>query len=94
MRGGLIRQEVGDDAAREETLETVRRVRDDADRSVQLLVAARDRKRPGPVQRELFAPLPDPVLAELRALELDDVSPRQALDLLRGWQQRARGDGK
>jgi DNA mismatch repair protein MutS len=55
------------------------------------LVAARERTTKGPVQRELFAPSPDPVLAELRALDVDDLSPRQALELLRQWQQRAGG---
>ncbi|HEX5051552.1 MAG TPA: DNA mismatch repair protein MutS [Planctomycetota bacterium] len=52
------------------------------------LVAARDRQRPGLRQKELFAPRPDPILEELRELELDDLSPRQALDLLRRWQER------
>jgi DNA mismatch repair protein MutS len=55
------------------------------------LVAARDRQRPGLKQKELFAPPPDPVVEDLRRLDLDDVSPRQALDLLRGLQQRAGG---
>ncbi|MFN9755745.1 MAG: MutS-related protein, partial [Planctomycetota bacterium] len=55
------------------------------------LVAARDRQRPGLKQKELFAPPPDPVVEDLRRLDLDDVSPRQALDLLRDLQQRAGG---
>ncbi len=49
-----------------------------------------DRARPGPRQRDLFAPPPDPVIEELRALGLDDLTPRQALDLLHQWQQRLR----
>ena len=53
------------------------------------LVAARERARPGPKQRELFAPPPDPVLAELRQLDVDDLTPRQAVELLRRWQERA-----
>ncbi len=53
------------------------------------LVAARDRARPGPRQKELFAPPPDPVLEELKKLDLDDLSPRQAVDLLRRWQERS-----
>jgi DNA mismatch repair protein MutS len=52
------------------------------------LVTARDRARPGPRQKELFAPPPDPVLEELRRLDLDAVSPRQAAELLHHWQQR------
>ncbi|MEO6596716.1 MAG: DNA mismatch repair protein MutS, partial [Planctomycetota bacterium] len=54
------------------------------------LVTARDRQRPGLRQKELFAPPLDPILEELRKLELDDLSPRQALDLLRQWQERSR----
>ncbi|MFO1077654.1 MAG: DNA mismatch repair protein MutS [Planctomycetota bacterium] len=53
------------------------------------LVTARERQRPGPKQRELFAPPPDPLIDELRRLDLDDLSPRQALDLLQRWQERA-----
>ncbi|MBM3974529.1 MAG: DNA mismatch repair protein MutS [Planctomycetes bacterium] len=52
------------------------------------LVAARDRQRPGIKQKELFAPPPDPIVEELRALDLDGLTPRQALDLLRTWQER------
>ncbi len=52
------------------------------------LVAARDRQRPGLKQKELFAPPPDPMVAELRQLDLDNLTPRQALDLLRQWQER------
>jgi DNA mismatch repair protein MutS len=52
------------------------------------LVSARDRARPGPKQRELFAPPPDPLLDELRQLDVDDISPRQAVEMLRAWQQR------
>jgi DNA mismatch repair protein MutS len=54
------------------------------------LLAGRGHGRAGPRQRELFAPGPDPVLAELQRLDLDDLSPRQALELLRQWQERAR----
>ncbi len=57
------------------------------------LVAARDRQGPGPVQRELFAPPPSPLLEELRALALDDLTPRQALELLRRWQEGTRQEG-
>ncbi|MBL8727273.1 MAG: DNA mismatch repair protein MutS [Planctomycetes bacterium] len=52
------------------------------------LVAARDRARPGPQQRELFAAPPDPVLEELRQLDVDGISPREAAELLRTWQHR------
>jgi DNA mismatch repair protein MutS len=52
------------------------------------LVAARDRARPGPKQRELFAAPPDPLLDELRQLDVDGISPREAVETLRQWQQR------
>ncbi len=55
------------------------------------LVTARDRKRPGPKQKELFAPPPDPLIAELRALDVDGLSPREALALLARWKERAGG---
>ena len=54
------------------------------------LVAARDRHRPGLKQKELFAPPVDPVLEELQQLCLDDLTPRQAMDLLRQWQDRTK----
>ena len=53
------------------------------------LVVARDRARPGMKQKELFAPPPDPIVEELRQLDLDEVTPRQAAELLQKWQQRA-----
>jgi DNA mismatch repair protein MutS len=52
------------------------------------LVTARDRVRPGMKQKELFAPPPDPIVEELGKLDLDELSPRQALELLRQWQER------
>ncbi|MFN8823598.1 MAG: DNA mismatch repair protein MutS [Planctomycetota bacterium] len=52
------------------------------------LVTARDRARPGMKQKELFAPPPDPIVEELGKLDLDELSPRQALELLRQWQER------
>jgi DNA mismatch repair protein MutS len=55
----------------------------------QALVASRDRRVPGPKQKELFAPPSDPLVEELRALDLDGLTPRQALELLTKWQERA-----
>ncbi|MCR9246451.1 MAG: DNA mismatch repair protein MutS [bacterium] len=52
------------------------------------LVDARERRRPGPKQNELFAPPPEPLVEELRELDLDDMTPRQALELLQRWQER------
>jgi len=52
------------------------------------LVTARG--RPGPRQRELFTPPTDPVIDELRRLDVDAISPRQAADLLRQWQERTK----
>jgi len=55
------------------------------------LVGARERQKPGPKQRELFAPPPDPVVDELKALDLDEITPRQAVDWLRERQQGMEG---
>jgi DNA mismatch repair protein MutS len=52
------------------------------------LVTKSQRRQKGPQQRELFAPPTDPVLDELQKLDLDDISPRRALELLQHWQQR------
>ncbi len=54
------------------------------------LVASRDRQRPGPRQRELFAPPPEPIVDELRDLDLDGLTPRDAVEWLRAWQARVR----
>ncbi len=54
------------------------------------LVETRDRQRPGLKQKSLFAPPPDPLVEELQNLDLDAVSPRQAVDLLRSWQERSK----
>ncbi|MBL8751898.1 MAG: DNA mismatch repair protein MutS [Planctomycetes bacterium] len=54
------------------------------------LVTARERAKPGLKQKELFAPPPDPIVEELRRLDLDDLTPRAAADLLRSWQQRVK----
>ena len=51
---------------------------------------------PGPVpadQLALFTPTEDPVVAELKALDVDGLSPREALARLAELQQRARGRG-
>ena len=53
------------------------------------LVSARARKRPGPRQRELFHAPVDPIVAELEQLDVDGLSPRQALDLLARLKQQA-----
>ena len=45
----------------------------------------------GPKQKSLFGPPPEPVVEELKALDLDAITPRQALDLLGQWQARVRG---
>ncbi|HEX6813726.1 MAG TPA: DNA mismatch repair protein MutS [Planctomycetota bacterium] len=65
---------------------------EEGDEVREALVAARDRQRPGMRQKELFAPPPDPILEELQRLDLDGLSPRQALDLLRVWQERRNGE--
>jgi DNA mismatch repair protein MutS len=55
------------------------------------LVAARERKKPGLKQKELFAPPPDPIVEALRALDVDGLSPREALALLAKWKEQAGG---
>ncbi|WP_049311558.1 hypothetical protein, partial [Pseudomonas aeruginosa] len=41
-----------------------------------------------PMQSDLFASLPHPVIDELSRINPDDISPRQALDLLYAWKMR------
>ncbi len=48
------------------------------------------RRQPPPVQDDLFvAPRPHPVLTELQEISPDDLTPRQALDLLYSLKQKA-----
>ncbi|MCY1348075.1 DNA mismatch repair protein MutS [compost metagenome] len=42
-----------------------------------------------PVQNDLFATLPHPVLEELQRLDPNDITPRQALELLYAWKARS-----
>ncbi|MCA8974202.1 MAG: DNA mismatch repair protein MutS [Planctomycetes bacterium] len=55
------------------------------------LIESRERNRPGMRQQELFAPPPDPIVEQLRQLDVDDLSARQALDLLRAWREEVGG---
>ena len=41
-----------------------------------------------PMQSDLFASQPHPLFEEMRKLQLDELTPRQALDLLYAWQKR------
>ncbi len=41
----------------------------------------------GPMQLSLFGPEPSPILDELRDLQVDSLTPRQALDLLYRWKE-------
>ena len=41
-----------------------------------------------PMQSDLFASLPHPVLEELQLVDPDDLSPRKALELLYAWKAR------
>jgi DNA mismatch repair protein MutS len=52
------------------------------------LVSQRDLQKPGPKQRELFLPQPEPVIEELMKIDLDELTPRQAVDWLRAQQQQ------
>lgn len=64
---------------------------DEGDDVREALVSQRDRKKPGPKQRELFAPPPEPVVDALQKLDLDDLTPRQVVDWLREQQQQLKG---
>jgi DNA mismatch repair protein MutS len=64
------------------------RLEDEGEGVRSALVAAR--ARPGPKQKELFAPPKDPVLEELDRLDVDALTPLQALQLLASWQARGR----
>jgi DNA mismatch repair protein MutS len=46
------------------------------------------REGSAPVQNDLFASLPHPLLEELMRIRPDDLSPRQALELLYAWKTR------
>jgi DNA mismatch repair protein MutS len=59
---------------------------DEGDEVREALVGAPERARTGPHQRELFAAAPPPVVEELRALDLDGLTPRQAVEWLRAQQ--------
>lgn len=61
---------------------------DDGDEVRQALVSQRDLQKPGPMQRELFVPQPEPVIEELMKIDLEDLTPRQAVDWLREQQQQ------
>ena len=52
--------------------------------------AAGSSSAPGtlPIQSDLFASLPHPLLEELRKVKPDDLTPRQALELLYSWKTR------
>ena len=43
---------------------------------------------PAPLQSDLFASLPHPVLDELAKLDLDDLTPRRALEMLYALKNR------
>ncbi|WP_448679799.1 DNA mismatch repair protein MutS [Pseudomonas nicosulfuronedens] len=45
-------------------------------------------KSPAPLQSDLFASLPHPIVEELMRVSPDDLTPRQALELLYAWKMR------
>ncbi|MFM1872804.1 MAG: hypothetical protein RL398_2226 [Planctomycetota bacterium] len=77
-------------AVLERATDVLGKLEEEGDEVREALVAERDRKKPGRRQQELFGPPPDPVLEDLRKLDVDDVSPRRALDVLRELQERSR----
>ncbi len=68
----------------------LRELESEGDEVREALVVQRDKKPSGRRQQELFGPPPDPVVEALRGLDLDDVSPRRALELLREYQEQSR----
>ena len=59
---------------------------DEGDEVREALVSQRDRSKPGPQQRELFAAAPEPLAEELNKIDIDDLTPRQAVDWIRTQQ--------
>jgi DNA mismatch repair protein MutS len=68
----------------------LKKLEEEGDQVRDALVQARDRQRPGLKQKDLFGPPLDPIVEELQKLDLDDVSPRTAVELLRQWQERSK----
>ncbi len=66
----------------------LRRLEDEGSTVREALVAEKARARPGPRQKELFSPPKDPVLEELDGLDVDALTPLQALQLLAKWRAR------
>ena len=52
------------------------------------LVTEPERHRDGPQQRELFSPAAPPIVDDLKALDLDELTPRQAVEWLRSQQDK------
>jgi DNA mismatch repair protein MutS len=61
---------------------------DESDEVREALVSRPDRGQAEPLQRELFAPATPPVIDELKELDLDELTPRQAVEWLRGQQDK------
>ena len=55
--------------------------------------AAAAERRPGPASRSSATPQPDPVVDDLQALDLDALTPLEALNRLAELQRRAQGAG-
>src|SRR5262249_42718647 len=66
---------------------------DEGDEVRNKLLASRQPPRKGPRQKDLFAPPPHPVVDELRKLDVDGLTPRQALDALAKLVERAADGG-
>ena len=64
------------------------RLDDESDEVREALVAQPEQRRGEPLQRELFAPATPPVIDELTELDLDELTPRQAVEWLRGQQDK------
>ncbi len=49
--------------------------------------APKPKKNKSPVQLDLFAPEPSPIIDELQVLDVDSATPRQALEILYRWKE-------
>ena len=59
---------------------------DEGDEVREALVSQRELSKPGPKQRELFAAPPEPLAEELNKIDIDDLTPRQAVEWIRDQQ--------
>lgn len=57
-------------------------------------IASEKKRRRGDIQLTLFAPYDHPIIEKLRALDLNQLTPLAAMQLLHQWQQELKADAK